>query len=422
MPQSPDHSSTEPDPTFTFSQRYGYEPLPEPMRLEHISDDLRIEICNAVRNFLESIFPVPSRGSFPGRGWESEPSRKERKARSFTERVLGRACGVTEYAIKKTLDAAIHDTVSPHSEFFYPEFEDFIKNKAFNKVLDLLEIMIAETQSIYSHTQYENYFTKEIMKLFCKSAYQLDTSQRPYRFFPVVSKEQGEVTQEAIKTLHQRKMNNATDHLRQAAEHMKMNQYGDSVADSIHAVESVAGEVDPKSNKTLGKALNSLEREGLLQNSFLKEALKKLHGYANQPGIRHGQQEGSTVNVGLDEAILMYGACASFAAYLTRKHQPSMPRSSSATSNDEISEQSQVICHEEFPKVSHTYTAITNYCPDTNMYFGCIQGFPGAHTQGKTLKELNDNLKEVISMLNNDSVPVFINNNEHVDAQTFISI
>lgn len=97
------------------------------------------------------------------------------------------------------------------------------------------------------------------------------------------------------------------------------------------------------------------------------------------------------------------------------------PRPSSATSNDEISEQSQMICH-ELPKVSHTYAAITNYCPDTNMYFGCIQGFPGAHTQGKTLKELNDNLKEVISMLNNDNVPVFINKNEHVDAQTFISI
>lgn len=96
-------------------------------------------------------------------------------------------------------------------------------------------------------------------------------------------------------------------------------------------------------------------------------------------------------------------------------------RPSSATGNDKISEQSQMIGH-ELPKTSHTYTAITNYCPDKNMYFGCIQGFPGAHTQGKTLKELNDNLKEVISMLNNDNVPVFIDKNQHVDAQTFISI
>ena len=41
----------------TFSQRYGYEPLPEPMRLEHISDDLRREIWNALREFL-----TPRRG------------------------------------------------------------------------------------------------------------------------------------------------------------------------------------------------------------------------------------------------------------------------------------------------------------------------------------------------------------------------
>ena len=28
----------------TFSQRHGYEPLPEPMKLEEISDDLRREM------------------------------------------------------------------------------------------------------------------------------------------------------------------------------------------------------------------------------------------------------------------------------------------------------------------------------------------------------------------------------------------
>ena len=33
----------------TFSQRHGYEPLPRPMQLEEISEDLRREIFNAVR-------------------------------------------------------------------------------------------------------------------------------------------------------------------------------------------------------------------------------------------------------------------------------------------------------------------------------------------------------------------------------------
>ena len=36
----------------TFSQRHGYEPIPEPMRLEHISDDLRRELWNTVRTLL----------------------------------------------------------------------------------------------------------------------------------------------------------------------------------------------------------------------------------------------------------------------------------------------------------------------------------------------------------------------------------
>ena len=168
-------------------------------------------------------------------------------------------------------------------------------------------------------------FAKKIVALFEShgAAYWLDTSQRPYQFFPCASQEQGEAIREAIDTLHQDGMNHATTHLRQAAEHIRMKQYGDSVADSIHAVESVAGEIDSKGNKTLGDALKSLRKEGFFPDkaSLLKEALNKLHGYANQPGIRHGSQEGSTVEVGLDEAMLMYGACASFAAYLTRKNQ-----------------------------------------------------------------------------------------------------
>ena len=52
-----------------------------------------------------------------------------------------------------------------------------------------------------------------------------------------------------------------------------------------------------------------------------------------------------------------------------------------------------------------TYTAIVEKCPDTGLYVGHVPGFPGAHSQAKTLDELNDNLKEVIEMLLEDSSP-----------------
>ncbi len=53
-----------------------------------------------------------------------------------------------------------------------------------------------------------------------------------------------------------------------------------------------------------------------------------------------------------------------------------------------------------------TYTAIVEKCPDTGLYVGYVPGFPGAHSQGETLDELNDNLKEVIEMLFEDGDPL----------------
>ncbi len=53
-----------------------------------------------------------------------------------------------------------------------------------------------------------------------------------------------------------------------------------------------------------------------------------------------------------------------------------------------------------------TYTAVVEKCPDTGLYIGYVPGFPGAHTQAKTLDELQSNLHEVIDMLLEDGEPV----------------
>ncbi|MBD2484272.1 type II toxin-antitoxin system HicB family antitoxin [Planktothrix sp. FACHB-1365] len=48
------------------------------------------------------------------------------------------------------------------------------------------------------------------------------------------------------------------------------------------------------------------------------------------------------------------------------------------------------------------FTAIIEKDFDTNLYVGYIPGFPGAHSQGETLDELQENLREVIEMLLED--------------------
>ena len=49
-----------------------------------------------------------------------------------------------------------------------------------------------------------------------------------------------------------------------------------------------------------------------------------------------------------------------------------------------------------------TFTAIVERDSDTNLYIGYVPGFSGAHSQGETLDELHENLREVIEMLLED--------------------
>jgi len=53
-----------------------------------------------------------------------------------------------------------------------------------------------------------------------------------------------------------------------------------------------------------------------------------------------------------------------------------------------------------------TFTAVVERCRDTGLYVGYVPGFPGAHSQGETLDELNQNLKEVISLLLEEGEPI----------------
>jgi predicted RNase H-like HicB family nuclease len=52
-----------------------------------------------------------------------------------------------------------------------------------------------------------------------------------------------------------------------------------------------------------------------------------------------------------------------------------------------------------------TFTAVIEKCNEIGLSVGFVPGFPGAHSQGETLDELNANLKEVIEMLLEDGEP-----------------
>jgi predicted RNase H-like HicB family nuclease len=65
-----------------------------------------------------------------------------------------------------------------------------------------------------------------------------------------------------------------------------------------------------------------------------------------------------------------------------------------------------------------SYTAVIEKCPETGLYVGYVPGFPGAHSQGETIDELNKNLKEVIEMLLEAVEPIM--ESEFVGTQTIV--
>ena len=52
-----------------------------------------------------------------------------------------------------------------------------------------------------------------------------------------------------------------------------------------------------------------------------------------------------------------------------------------------------------------TYNVVVERDPETGLYVGYVPGWPGAHSQGATLDELEKNLHEVIMMLLEDGDP-----------------
>ena len=62
----------------------------------------------------------------------------------------------------------------------------------------------------------------------------------------------------------------------------------------------------------------------------------------------------------------------------------------------------------------HAFNVVVERDGETGLYVGSVPGWPGAHTQGATLDELQANLQEVIEMLLEDGEP-------HLESE-FVSI
>ncbi len=275
--------------TVTFSQAYGYEPLPAPLALEEISDEARL----AIYNLLYSECQRTRTGLHMGGPWYD----------IFRD--------LHQYFLGEPLDE-----FSPRFDWIIDSYKVLILEQLpFNNLFDLLLIILR-------HPNCPPIFAVQVVIIFkdCHLAYSVDLSE-PATIFPAATPQEGEAIAEALTALRKAGLSAAETHLRNAMERLNQKDWPGSIRDSIHAVESVARHIDPNHSNTLGAALSSLEKHHPLHAAF-KSGISSLYGYtSDEEGIRHALINNSESPAGRDEAIFMLGACASFASYLWRVGQ-----------------------------------------------------------------------------------------------------
>ena len=276
----------------TFSQAQGYEALPEPLALGQLSNEARIKLWDLL------VFSAWHR--FENRWRWNSSYRWEEIFRAVHRNFLMRPL----------------DEFPQHNDRLVALYRKAILHQLpLNRVFDLF-------QMIMRHQYCPPTFTRSVAEIFerCRLAYVVDT-QKPVTILPATTRQEGEAIIGALKEFREAGLQGAETHLRKAAALISGSDWPGAVRESIHAVESVARQLDPDASKKLGPALASLEKSGHLHPA-LKEAFSKLYGYtSDEEGIRHPLIDKATSPAGQDEAVFMLGACASFASYLWRKHR-----------------------------------------------------------------------------------------------------
>ena len=267
----------------TFSQAQGYEELPQPLALEEISYEARIKLWDVLFSTMWGKANV----------WNSIVGLEifQSLHKSFWVRPIDEFTRRADRTIQTYKNAILYDL-------------------PFNKIFDIF-------QMIMRHQDCPREFTLGVAGEFeeCHLAYVVDTGEPP-TILPAATKAEGEAIVRAIHELREAGLQGAEMHLKRAGGLINGGDWPGSVRESIHAVESVARQLDPDASKTLDPALKSLEKGGRLHPA-LKEAFSKLYGYtSDEEGIRHALLHNATSPAGRDEAVFMLGACASFASYL----------------------------------------------------------------------------------------------------------
>lgn len=272
----------------SFSQRMGYTPLKDIQR-ESMNESLRTAIWNLYYEIIDTL---------NNSDWEHQIICKN----------------IERYVWRDFLknDITSIDYKSP----FYDELRSVIYEGPWYEVYNFVEFVMSVLQDELK--EYKSIF--EVLNRIMErenSAYRLIDGE----ITPITDEQEIEEIEKVLEK-SKSKFNGVHTHLKAALSLLSNKEnpnYRKSIDESITAIESICGLICGDSKLSLGKALNKIEREGLVQiNGTLKDAYSKIYGYTSgDNGIRHAMTD--EPNLDYEDAKYMLVSCTSFINYLIVK-------------------------------------------------------------------------------------------------------
>ncbi len=286
-----------------FSQREGLKPLKQRIQIDSVDEDLKNSLWNCFLKFVEVLTPFTGVKLF---------------------RRLGELLWINYF--KQPLDTLSND---PSEIYKYIRDYFFDSKRKWNEIYDFIEFVV----KVYPFVVNDDVDSKkknEFIKAFIKACnIVLERELSAYRFvgekiIKITSEIEIKEIEEALEnTKNIDKLKPVNEHLKRAIELLsdrKSPDYRNSIKESISALESLCKIIINDGNKTLGKALNIMKDQKIIDlHSALYQIGHNLYGYASDcGGIRHGKSV-PNCNVNFEDAKFMLLCCSSYINYLIAK-------------------------------------------------------------------------------------------------------
>lgn len=274
----------------SFSQAEGIEPLPQPMALEELSKEIRNLLWSCIYQNLRDASRHYTTRLHVGQPWKE----------------ILHDCHVQ--FMHRPVDEFNNDL-----EDWVYILKPFFQNADYNRIFDFLQFVLR-------HDRVPNRIYASIKSILedCLCAYAI-VEDGP-TIIPIAIPEQRESVEKSFQVLSSESFDGARTHLRESAQHINEGDYAGSIRESIHSVESIARCLHNGTKSGLSDALKALAKKGITIHGAFESGINSLYGYtSDENGIRHSLLDEHQANVDMEDAVFMFGACASFCAYLVNK-------------------------------------------------------------------------------------------------------